>query len=122
MPDEDFDDRLERINQIADAVEKFDNPVLQEAAYHYLVGDVAPGRDDASHRASNRRATPRTPTEDVKDLDDTASEKGPGKQGRKSSPKKQTIEFDKSLDLYASTGPSKLGFPDFVAAHTPKNV
>lgn len=40
-----FEERLERIKEIADVVGKFENPVLQEAAYHYLVGDgsSAPG-------------------------------------------------------------------------------
>ncbi len=40
----------------------------------------------------------------------------------KSAGKKQSFNFDKSIDFYSKSGPSGLNFAEFSAAHPPKNT
>ena len=116
MADADFEERLQRITRIAEAVRQFDDPSLQAEAYRYLIG----GPTHASHAG----ATPQRQSKPS-----TASQQEPGKSGsgvvegrktaRKSAGKKQTFEFMKDLDFYHKSGPSGLPFKEFVDKHPP---
>ncbi|SHV60468.1 Uncharacterised protein [Mycobacteroides abscessus subsp. abscessus] len=127
MADDDFDTRLGRINQIADAVKKFDNPVLQEAAYHYLVGE-GDGHKGPAKEAEPNPVVSTAPSfeDDVQDLDvkldPTPAVKPAKKSPTKAAAKKQSFEIDKTINFYKADGGTKTPFNEFVKSHNPTNL
>ncbi|WP_238963855.1 hypothetical protein KN248_012985 [Mycobacterium paraintracellulare] len=115
--DPEFDARLERLERIAEVVGKFQDPALQAEAYHYLIGDGVHARGDEPAQQPRRKranAPKRKPDEAGDDLGEAR------KPARRTAGRKQNFEFLKELDFYDKTGPSKLGFKEFVEKHPPK--
>jgi hypothetical protein len=115
MPSDDFNDRLNRAEKIAAVVALYDTPELKLAVYQDLMGATKPAA------GANVPAGGRTPPKKTTPANDADGEEGV-KPKAKSAGKKQSFTFDKTIDFYDVSGPSKLNFKDFTTAHPPKSV
>ena len=112
MSTDDFQDRLDRVQQIAEVIARIDLPEIKVEAFRYLIAA------ETSTPAGGQKRAPAASTK----ASGVAGDAEPEKQARRKSnggSKKQTFTADRDLNFYSKAGPLKTAFKEFVELHSP---